>query len=95
MKEAAQKISELIDDKHSSVDDATLQGWLSILLDSAKRLAQTQIDQSAATTGSDAKKLADAAKEMAAAQDEIVKGQLPQAIDHYGNAWKNAVDALK
>jgi hypothetical protein len=62
------------------------------LLTADRILAQTAIDDMTAA-GGDAKKLADAAKEMAKAQEEIGRGHFDAAVDHYKNAWKKAAQA--
>jgi hypothetical protein len=62
------------------------------LLTADSILAQTAIDDMTAA-GGDPKKIAEANKEMAKAQDEISKGHFDAAIDHYKNAWKQAQKA--
>src|SRR5206468_3026711 len=60
---AVQKFAGMVG-SNTSVGDATLRGWISMLADSAKRLAQARIDLSTSTPGADAKKLSDANAEM-------------------------------
>jgi hypothetical protein len=69
---------------------AAIAGLISQIVGADKLLAQTAIDDMA---GGDPKKLAAANKEMGKAQDEINKGHLDAAIDHYKNAWQQAEKA--
>jgi hypothetical protein len=92
----ADKIFE--DEKHAAKSLQDIKGAVPAgatqaiqdLLAADQILAQTAIDDAA---GGNAKKLADAAKEMDKAADEIAKGHFDNAIDHYKNAWKRANEA--
>jgi hypothetical protein len=91
-KEAVKKLSELLKDKSPTVSTGTLQGWIDSLVAADKNLAQTAIDEAGS---GDPKKLDEANKEMGKADDELTKGHEDGAIDHYKNAWKKAMEALK
>jgi len=56
-------------------------------------LAQTEITD-ATNAGGDAKKLAEANKEMAKAADSLTKGKPDEAIEHYENAWHKAEESI-
>jgi Divergent InlB B-repeat domain len=56
-------------------------------------LARIAIDEATAA-GGDPSILAEAETQMQKAAEEIVKGDLPEAIEHYGRAWKKAQQSL-
>jgi hypothetical protein len=90
-KEAVQKLTELIKDKNSGLDDATLQGWIDTLISVDRGLAVTAIGD-AVLLGADGKQINEATKEIQAGDDAKKD---PDAIEHYKNAWKKAQEALK
>jgi len=61
------------------------------LVEADRIIAQTAIDDK--TPGGNAKKLAEANKEMGKASDELAKDHPDGAIEHYKNAWKQAQQA--
>jgi photosystem II stability/assembly factor-like uncharacterized protein len=89
-KQAAHQLNDLL--KKSSIPDATLQGMIDDLVNAARILAQTAIND---VQSGDAKKLAQAQNEMAQAEAELAKGHLDPAFDHFKNAWSKAGDAAK
>jgi hypothetical protein len=56
-------------------------------------LARTAIDEATAA-GGDPGILAEAEKQMQKAAEELANGHLPEAIEHYGRAWKKAQQSL-
>lgn len=77
-------------------------GWVPTLVDVDQKLATIAIsDASTASNGyagDNAKDVSQdmiqAQAEMAKASGEIGKGQFSAGIEHYGNAWKHAEDAM-
>jgi len=93
-KAAVQILAALMKDKKSTIPDATIQGWIDAIVAADRSLALDAIN-AAVLAGGDAKKVADANKELAKGDAEGADGKSTQAIDHYLNAWKKAVDAVK
>jgi hypothetical protein len=93
-KDAVGKLLDLLKDKNTQIPAATLQGWIDSLVAADSVLAQTEITD-ATNAGGDAKKLADAQKEMAKAADSLAKGKPDEAIGHYKNAWHKAEESVK
>jgi hypothetical protein len=89
-KYAATKLQDLI--KDNSIPDATLQDMIASLLLADSMLAEQALADAIAAAG-DPMKIAEAQKELAKAEEAIVKGQINAAIDHFKNAWRNALDA--
>jgi hypothetical protein len=56
-------------------------------------LARTAIDEATAA-GGDPGILAEAEQQMQKAAEEVANGHLPEAIEHYGRAWKKAQRSL-
>jgi hypothetical protein len=92
-KDAVHTLMDMQKDKNTQIPSATLQSWIDQLVSADQTLAQTEIND-ATTTGGDAKKLADAQKEMAKASDSLSKGKYDDAIDHYKNAWHKAEESV-
>ena len=86
-KEAVQKLRQLLKDKKSDVADASLQSWIDTLVTIDRALAQIAIDEATAAGGND-KRVAEANKEMARADDRLAKGRPTGAIEHYKHAWQ-------
>jgi len=82
-KEAVDKLGDI---KNPS---PTITSVIDALVAADQLLARTAIDEERAA-GGDAKKLADAEKEMEKAADEMAKGHPDKAIQHYEKAWKKA-----
>ena len=93
-KQVAQALGELLRDRKGDVADATLRGWIATLVEIDRNLAQTAIDEARAA-GGDAKRLAEAVREMARAVDDLARGRTTSAIEHFGNAWSKARESLK
>jgi tetratricopeptide (TPR) repeat protein len=72
---------------------SAVESIVDALVSADEILARTMI-QEAIAAGADAHKVAEAQKEMEKARDELAKQHYPQAIDHYGHAWKKAQQAL-
>ena len=94
-KDAVQALNDLLKNKKSQIDDATLHAWIDWILFVDRRLATDAIDVAQATPGADAKKIDDANKKVGEGDTRAGAGQYPQAIDSYREAWQKATDALK
>jgi List-Bact-rpt repeat protein len=68
-------------------------GVVDSLVAADQTLARIAIDEATAA-GGDPGVLAEAETQMQKAAEEIVKGHLPEAIEHYGGAWKKAQQSL-
>jgi uncharacterized repeat protein (TIGR01451 family) len=66
---------------------------LDSLVPADRSLARTAIDEATAA-GGDAGILAEAEKQMQKAAEELANGHLPEAIEHFGRAWKKAQRSL-
>jgi hypothetical protein len=72
------------------VDPAILQGFINRILKSDRLLAIISI-QEATSAGLDAKKIAEARDEVAKGDEEAAAGRYANAIEHYRNAWRHAI----
>jgi len=84
-RDAAQALAK-IKSPPAEVGDA-----VDLLVAADRGLAQTALALAAA--GGAAKEVAKAQKDVDKAEDQAAKGHAPQAIDFFGKAWRNAVDA--
>jgi hypothetical protein len=66
---------------------------LDSLVTADQSLARISIDEATAA-GGNADMLADAEKQMMKAAEELGTGNVPKAIEHYGRAWKKALEAV-
>jgi hypothetical protein len=87
------KLRELRNSNHSSIPAAQLQDYIDRLLEVDRALAVTAIDEAIAANGN-AGKIATAIDELNKGDDEAVNDHPDKAIEHYKNAWKNAVAAF-
>ena len=92
--EAVQSLRELLRDRKSGVADASIQLWIGALVTIDRRIAQVAIDDATAA-GGNAKRLAEAARELAKAGDDLARGRQAEAIEHFASAWAKAVESLK
>jgi len=90
-KDAIVKLLELLKDKKSTIPDATLQGFINRLVSADKLLASTAISDAA---GGDAKKIDKASEELSKGDARALDGKFVDAIEHYRNAWKHALQAV-
>jgi hypothetical protein len=90
-KDAVVKLLELMKDKKSTIPDATLQVFIDQLVGADKALALVAIE---AAAGGDAKKIAKANEELGKGDARALDGKFADAIEHYRNAWKRAIEAL-
>ena len=90
-KQAVEALSEGGHDHRSSLDAATVQGWIGGLVAVDRALASVGIGDA---SGGDARKLAEARKELAKGDAEAGNGRSNAAIEHYGNAWQQAEQAV-
>jgi hypothetical protein len=91
--DAVQELEELIKRK-SSVADATLQRFVDRILMSERLLAQIALDDARAASGKP-NEIKDAIKALAKGDDQAAKGKYESALEHYQDAWKEAIEALK
>jgi streptogramin lyase len=93
-KQAVQKLTELIKSKDSTFyKSATLQGYVTTLVNADQALANTAIKDATAANGKP-DKLKEANKEFAKAGKLVSQGDFAEAIDHYRNAWQKAQEAI-
>jgi hypothetical protein len=90
-KDTVVKLLELLKDKKSTIPDATLQGFIDRLVSADKLLASTAISDAA---GGNAKKIDKANEELGKGDARILDGKFTDAIEHYRNAWKQAIEAM-
>ena len=91
-KDTVNKLRELMKDKHSTIPDATLQGFINRIVAADRRLAQVAIND-AIGRGGDPKKIAKANEELAKGDSDNTDGKPDNAIEHYRNAWDQALKA--
>jgi len=92
-KDAVVKLVDLLKDKKSTVDKPTLQDFIGRLVGADKALAQVAIDEAVAA-GGDAKKIDKANEELSKGDARAYDGKFVDAIEHYRNAWKHAIEAV-
>jgi hypothetical protein len=88
-KDAVVKLLELLKDKKSTIPDAKLQGFIDRLVGADKALAQAAVD--AAPSGKEKDK---AMEELLKGDARALDGKFVDAIEHYRNAWKHAIEAV-
>ena len=93
-REAAEKLTKLIADKHSAIPDATLQGLIDMLVHADRVLAEVALADATAASGNP-HDLARAQKELAKAAADLASGHFGDAIHHYGKAWTKAEKAMR
>ena len=91
-KDAVNQLKNLMKDKHSTIPDATLQGFINRIVAADQRLAQVAIND-AIGRGGDSKKIAKANEELAKGDSENSEGKPDNAIEHYRTAWDQALKA--
>jgi len=92
-KDAVVKLVELLNDKKSTVDKLTLQGFIDRLVGADKALAKVAIDD-ALTAHGDLKKINKANGELGKGDAGVADSHFTDAIEHYRNAWKHAIEAV-
>jgi len=93
-REAADKLSRLIADKHSTIPDATLQGLVDTLVHADRVLAEVALADATAASG-DPHELARGQEELAKAAADLTSGRVGDAIHHYRKAWTKAQKAMR
>jgi hypothetical protein len=84
--EAVEELMEMIRDRSTSnISDATIQGWINILVAIDRLLAQTAI---AEAIGVNPRQIADALAELTKGDAEGARSHYDEAIKHYEKAWK-------
>jgi len=89
-KDAVNQLKNLMKDKHSTIPDATIQGFIDRIVKADRRLAEVAISDHA---GGDPKKIAKANDELSKGDSEATAGKPDAAIEHYRNAWDQALKA--
>ena len=82
-KEAARALTRIVN------PPAGVAGVIDSLVAADRGLARIAVDEATAA-GGDPAILADAEKQMQKGDEEAVNGHMPEAIKHYGRAWKKA-----
>jgi hypothetical protein len=82
-KEAARALTRIVN------PPAAVAGVIDSLAAADRALARIAVDEATAA-GGDPAILADAEKQMQKGDEEAVNGHMPEAIKHYGRAWKKA-----
>ena len=77
-------------DKHSTIPDAIIQGFIDRIVKADRRLAEVAIN---VHSRGDPKKLAKANEELSRAIVKTPDGKPDNAIEHYRNAWDQALKA--
>ena len=91
-KDAVNKLGDLIDDKHSTIPGPILQSFIDRLVQVDRALALVAI-RDAIAAHDNAKKIAEARKELAKGDSEASRRRPDNAIEHYRNAWRQALKA--
>jgi Divergent InlB B-repeat domain/Prenyltransferase and squalene oxidase repeat len=86
-KEAARALTRILN------PPTVVASVLDSLVAADETLARTAIDEATAS-GGDPGILAEAENQMQRAAEELANGHLPEAIEHYGRAWKKAQQSL-
>jgi hypothetical protein len=93
-KDAVVKLLELIKDKKSAFyQSLTLQGFIDRLVNADRLLVSAAIHD-AVTAGGDVKKIDKANEELSKGDARATDGKFVDAIEHYRNAWKHAIEAV-
>jgi predicted outer membrane repeat protein len=90
--ETAKKLQELRDKNKGGLPEAQIQDYIDRLLAVDRAIAERAIDEAKTDEGK-AKKIESAEKELLKGDAEAAKDKPDKAIDHYKNAWKNALAA--
>ena len=93
-KDAVVKLLELIKDKKSAFyQSLTLQGFIDRLVNADRLLVSAAIHD-AVTAGGDVKKIDKANEELSKGDARVSDNHFADAIEHYRNAWKHAIEAV-
>jgi hypothetical protein len=87
---AANMLDLIMSSKQCPVDPAILEGFINRILTSDRLLAMISI-QEAAAAGLNAKKIAEDLAQVAKGDEEAAAGRYANAIEHYRNAWRHAI----
>ena len=87
---AAKSLQDIMDSKKCPVDPAVLQGLIDRIVKCDRLLAIISI-QDAATAGLSPKKVAEDLALVAKGDREAAAGHYANAIEHYRNAWRHAL----
>jgi hypothetical protein len=89
-KDAVNKLSEIIEDKRTTLAKPTLQKYVNSLVAADRALATVAIADAA---GGDPRALAQATDELHKGDNDVTHGKLESGIEHYRNAWQHALRA--
>ncbi|MBF8295611.1 MAG: Calx-beta domain protein [Bacteroidetes bacterium] len=92
-KNAVNKLRNLLKGKKSLIADATLQGFIDRIIQIDRTLVTTAIDE-AVQQGGNPRDISKAKDELAAGDGDIGTAKYESGLEHFRNAWKNAVAAL-
>jgi hypothetical protein len=87
---AANKLAEIMDSKDCPVDPAVLQGFIDRIVKCDRLLAVLSI-QEAANAGLNSRKVEQDLAMVAKGDREAANGHCANAIEHYRNAWRHAL----
>ena len=87
---AAKELGVIMGSKDCPVDPAVLLGFINRILKADRLLATISI-QEAAAAGLNAKKIAEDLAQVAKGDEEAAAGNYANAIEHYRNAWRHAL----
>jgi hypothetical protein len=87
---AAKELGVIIASKNCPVDPGLLQGFIDEILKADRLLAMISI-QEAEAAGLNAKKIAEDLAQVAKGDEEAAAGNYANAIEHYRNAWRHAL----
>jgi len=87
---AANMLDVIMSSKQCPVDPAILQGFINRIVWSDRLLAMISI-QDAASAGLNPNKIAEDLEQVAKGDEEAEAGRYANAIEHYRNAWRHAI----
>jgi hypothetical protein len=87
---AASKLAEIMDDNHCPVDPGELEGFIDRIVKCDRLLAMISV-QEAAAAGLNPNKVAEDLELVAMGDREAAAGHYANAIEHYRNAWRHAL----
>ena len=91
--DAVRAFRDRLRDPRSAVADAKLQAWIDALVRIDRMIARLAIDEATAAHGN-ARRLADAARELAKGDARVAAGRPASGIQQYAEAWDDAKDSL-
>jgi hypothetical protein len=93
-KETVEELVEILKDKKSSLPKGAIRGFINRIGTGDRLLAVVAIAEAVAAHGKP-KQIAEARQELGKGDREWAKGDYAEAIEHYQEAWEEAVKAMK